>query len=182
MENSNTLYFSYCSWDFFCESPDSGFTFYDARLSARSDILPFLPFLIVICCLRSSLPVRQSLGQKHEPWHVQDQELESYQYHFAIDERKMEKESVVHHKVDISTTDEADHQEISKAEITAWSIFELIGFSFAIVLTIYSIYFVVYLLFFKSGNKFFWIGWISFLNFRQGSICGFDFSGLVQKS
>ena len=94
----------------------------------------------------------------------------------------MEKESVVHHKVDISTTDEADHQEISKAEITAWSIFELIGFSFAIVLTIYSIYFVVYLLFFKSGNKFFWIGWISFLNFRQGSICGFDFSGLVQKS
>ena len=176
MENSNTLYFSYCSWDFFCESPDSGFTFYDARLSARSEILPSL---IVICCLRSSLPVRQSLGQKHEPWHVQDQELESYQYHFAIDERKMEKESVVHHKVDISTTDEADHQEISKAEITAWSIFELIGFSFAIVLTIYSIYFVVYLLFFKSGNKIFWIGWISFLNFRQGSICGFDFSGLV---
>ena len=162
MENSNTLYFSYCSWDFFCESPDSGFTFYDARLSARSDILPFLaflPFLIVICCLRSSLPVRQSLGQKHEPWHVQDQELESYQYHFAIDERKMEKESVVHHKVDISTTDEADHQEISKAEITAWSIFELIGFSFAIVLTIYSIYFVVYLLFFKSPCELFLCLW-----------------------
>ena len=108
-----------------------------------------------ICCLRSSLQVRQSLGQKYEPCHVQDQELESYQYHFAIDERKMEKESVVHHKVDISTTDEADHQEISKAEIAAWSIFELIGFSFAIVLTIYSIYFVVYLMFFKSGNKIF---------------------------
>ena len=67
----------------------------------------------------------------------------------------MEKESVVHHKVDISTTDEADHQEISKAEITAWSIFELIGFSFAIVLTIYSIYFVVYLLFFKSPCELF---------------------------
>ena len=62
----------------------------------------------------------------------------------------MEKQCVVQRE-DISTLE--DGHEVSEAELTAWSIFEQIGFSFAIVLSIYSIYFVVYLLFFKSGNK-----------------------------
>ena len=99
------------------------------------------------CTIYFSLIVRETIPR------AETRGMGSYQYHFASDPRKMEKQCVVHHKVDISTTDESDHQELSQAEITAWSIFEQIGFSFAIVLSIYSIYFVVYLLFFKSGNK-----------------------------
>ena len=111
--------------------------------------------------------VRQSLGQKHEA--CPGTELGSYQSHFASDQRKMEKQCVVHHKVDISTTDESDHQELSQAEITAWSIFEQIGFSlpscFPFTLSTLSCIYCFSNLVIKSIEMYF----ISFLNFHRGN-------------